>query len=538
MKPWEMDWGEKSSSGEKKPWEMNYSSQEKPAMEHTQYVRVPPVQETGSALDFLKGIGSGFADLGRGAQQRWYEANRATGAATDADVQKLYSEEAARRERRKFDPEVTIAEKVGRGTGIVGGTLPLAFTPQGKTAIGSTLLSLLSGGVGGGLLPATSGDEALVNIGAGAGGQAAGNIASRAFLPTIARNMTQAQRDVLDIAGTEGIPLRTGEATGSRYLRNWEATRSNRPITGPMEERFNEAQTRAINKAFTRRLGPDAQGVSRETGELSDKLLLKYRDDIGDEVSGMVKGKDVHLQDFFKAIVDVNNQSMVGGKLTSSAAIRAKIDDALDLIVNKPSVKGEVAQDIRSRLLDQARDARSSDAAGKTELANLLEDLADGLKKSMQGTLSASEQARWAQVNRQYANYKLIEEAFQRDVKSLALGDVPINKLARVMESTRPNSYVHGTGDFSGLAKLGQVVHPPSVNALLAAQGTVGLKNAGDVVAGMTYPILESKLVQGYLTGGLPFQRFIRDTPGASTVNDALMRAAGMTLFTDKENYR
>ena len=491
--------------------------------EHTQSMRAKPVQPSGGILDFLGGIGSGFADLGRGAQQRYAEITSAP------NKDELYAAEAARRERREFDPTVTQAEKLGRGFGLVGGTLPFAFIPGGKSALGSTITSLFTGGAAGSLLPTTSGSEAAANAGLGAAGQALGNLGAYAVLPTTARNLTQAQKDILTAARSEKIPLRTSEATGSNVIRNWEQMRANRPITGGMEQRFNEEQTAAINRAITRRLG-------NEMSEVNDASLLKFRNDIGGEVSGMMKGRTVPLDtDFFNAVVAVDADSSVGGRLTSSPALRTKIEEALDLIGNKQSVSGETAQRIRSKLMDQARDARANE---NTELANGLEDLVAGLKKAMDGTLSASERKAWQEANRRYANYKLIEESFIKDPRSLAEGDVPINKLARVMEQNRPRSYVHGTGDFSGIAKLGQVIKPPGRSALLAESSLPIARNAMDVVSGAAYPVIESQLMQRYLTGGFPIQRTLRDTPFVVPINDALLRAAGITNMLGEEKFK
>ena len=153
----------------------------------------------------------------------------------------------------------------------------------------------------------------------------------------------------------------------------------------------------------------------------------------------------------------------------------------------------------------------------------------------MTGTMTSSEKQAWATANRQYANYKLVEEAFQRDPRSLALGDVPINKMARVMENNRPLSYLHGKGDFAELAKLGQVIKPPGRSALLGESSLPVVRNAMDLAHGAVYPAIESQLMQKYLTGGLPGQTLIRDIPGGATTLDALLRAAGLNKALEPE---
>jgi hypothetical protein len=513
---------------QKNPFDQ-FASPQNLSAEHRDSFRAKPVQKSGGVADLIGGIGGGIADLLRGIQQRAVEAGTAMGAVPPFVKSRLYEEEAKRRENREFNPDVTQAEKIGRGIGMIGGTAPLAFLPSGQTAVGSTLASILSGGAAGAMLPTTSGTEALLNAGMAASGQAGGNFAARAVLPTTARGLSQAQKDIIDAATAEQIPLRTSEATGSNVIKNWEQMRANRPITGGMEQRFNTRQTEAINRAFTRRLG-------NEMNEVNDASLREFQKKIGGDIGNMVKGKNVPLDtDFFNAVVAVDIDSKIGGNLTSTPALSKTIDDAIDLIANKPAVKGETAQRIRSKLMDRARDAR---AAENTELANGLEDLVDGLKKSIEGTMTGAERDAWKVANRRYANYKLVEEAFIKDPRSLALGDVPINKMARVMEQSRPRSYVHGTGDFANLAKLGQVIKPPGRSALLGESSLPIARNAMDLVHGAAYPILESQMMQRYLTGGMPLQRTLRDMPGAALTSDAAFRLGGMGLLMDDELFR
>jgi len=118
-----------------------------------------------------------------------------------------------------------------------------------------------------------------------------------------------------------------------------------------------------------------------------------------------------------------------------------------------------------------------------------------------------------------------------------ALGDVPINKMARVLEQNRPLSYVHGTGDFAALAKLGQVIRPPGQSALLGETSLPIVRNAMDLAHGIAYPMIQSRGMQNYLTGSLPGQRLLRDLPGGPEAMDSLLRAAGLMVL-DKENLR
>jgi hypothetical protein len=150
--------------------------------------------------------------------------------------------------------------------------------------------------------------------------------------------------------------------------------------------------------------------------------------------------------------------------------------------------------------------------------------------------MNATERQAWQQARRQYANYKAVEDIMTRPTRQGAEADVPVRNLASALERQFSGSYAKGTADLAGVARLGQVIQPPGRSALLGESGYPIIKNAQDLMRAMAIPALESRLTQDYLTGSLPFQAFLRDSPAARGTSDAMLRAAGLNLFTkDKD---
>jgi hypothetical protein len=506
------------------------------SMIHRQSMQAKPVKAQGGFMDFLGGIGEGLGDIGRGAKQRVVEARTAMGYLTPEVQDRLRNEESKVRDKRTYDPTETGAAAFGRGIGTTLPSLPLMAFAPGTGLVGSTLSSAGLGALYSSLLPTTSSKETYSNMAMGGVGAGLGNVASRIVMPTGARTMTQAQKDLLDIARRERIPLRTSEATGSAAIKNYEQMAANRPLTAGMEQRFNEEQTRAINRAITRRLG-------NEVDEVNPQTLQSFGKEIGGRVGQAVQGKQVDLtDDVFNAVVKVDSEFSQGGKLTMTPQIKELIDNALVTIASKQKVSGKVAQGIKSKLQDRMRDAYNAQTPN-TELGDALKTIINGMDDAIGNTMTAAERAAWEKARRQYGNYKAVEDIMIRPTRQGAEGDVPVKNLASALERQFSGSYAKGTADLAGVARLGQVIQPPGRSALLGESGFPVVRNAQDLGRAAIMPILQSKAVQNYLTGDLrvpgagfmPVQSLLRDSPRALRTNDAILRSMGLSpLFMEE----
>lgn len=481
----------------------------KAGMTHQAYV---PSYRPGTYLDLPKGIVQGFKDQGFGLAQRALELTEPKAAAiAHQDVaDKRAQEEALNKSIGRKPPLETLGE-------FVGGAIPAVTA----SVIGgpSLIAGGISGLIGGALQPTASNAESITNAALGGVGGVAGTAVGRAILPTSARNMTVAQRELNDIARSEGIPLRTSEATGSSAIKNFEQMAANRPITAGMEQKFNEEQTKAINRAITRRIGSPVN-------EINPSTLKSLGDEAGSAVGQYVKGKNVDLQKkFFDSIVKLDTETSAGGVLTQTPEMKKLINDALDVVVSKKTVPGETAQKIKSMLQDRMRDAFNSD---KTELGDSLRTIVNGLDDSIADTMSAAELEGWKAARRKYANFKVLEDVMSRPTRSGAYGDVPANRLASALERSMGTSYSKGTADLADLARLGQIIQPPGRSALLGESGIPGIRNAQDVGRMALMPVLQSPaLGQAYLTGRLPLQPLLMNSPASLSAMDSILRYVG-----------
>lgn len=492
---------------------------------HKDSYQAKAVKGPGGVMDFLGGIGQGVGDLGRGIKQRGVDLGVMLGAVPPTVQGRLYAEEQAKRNERDYGGKDTGAAAMGRLIGENAAAIPAMLIPGPNTLAGSTATAALIGGAMGGMYPTTKPGEALSNAAGGALFSGLGNVGARAVLPTGARNLTESQKEIINIAKREGIPLRTSEATGSTAMKNLEAVASNRFVTGPMEQRFNEAQTRAVNRAMTKRLG-------KPVDEVTPEVLKQFGDDLGAEVGKFTQGKTVDLTDFAVAVADLDQKMNKGGALTRTADVEKLVKDSVSLLSQKRQLPGPVVQDVKSMLQDRMRDAYKAD---KTELGDSLKTLVDGLNKSISKTMAPEEMAAWKAANRKYANYKAIEDIMQRNPKAVAEGDLPVKQLARALERQHSNAYAKGTADLADVAMLGQMLNRPQHSALVGATGDAfipGLGLARDYGRGLLYPAIQSKAAQTYLTGAA--LKPIRDSKAATRTLDATMRSLGLLSIDDQ----
>ena len=179
--------------------------------------------------------------------------------------------------------------------------------------------------------------------------------------------------------------------------------------------------------------------------------------------------------------------------------------------------KTAVAQELGARL-DQLRDMITLDANGNPVLAgphyqNLMSDLRraitgadpgarppllqfrDMLRQQMEASLSPDDAARWRQLNRYYANGKVIQDAMGAAGAGTAEGNIsPLQLRGAINRSLGSDAYSRGYGDLNDLARAGQSVlrKPPdsgtpqgtAINALLRGLPLVA-GGAGGYFAGL-----------------------------------------------------
>ena len=492
------------------------------SMTHTESYQAKPQKATGAFTDFASGIVTGFKDIDRGIAQRQEDIKSWIGKGDPQNRQRLYDEEKRIANERAYDGNDTVLGMAGRGVARAIPAIGAMAVPGGQTIPTSTAMTGAMGALEGWMRPAESPGDSGVNAAVGAFGGATGNLASRAALPTIARNLDEPEKELLDIFNKYGIRARTSEVTGSTAIKNLETKAANRPFTAGSEKTFAREQTKEINQALTTFLG-------KPVSNLTDKELLSFGKNLGGEIGKYVDGKTVDLFDLAPAYVRLYNRAQEGGAFTMSPQAKKILDDTMSAMTQKQKMDAPTALRVKSRLRNEMNDAYKSD---NTEKGDSLRMIVDGFDDALTAQMSATEKKGWEQARRRYSNYKIIEDAMERTPKAVADADIPIKKLASVMERNMPGSYAKGTGDFAELAKLGQKIDPPEKSALIGNGLPFG-DLGRDFGRAALMPLLENKAAQAYLAGTLPGIKQIRDNKAATRALDTALRTAGLLSIED-----
>ena len=143
-------------------------------------------------------------------------------------------------------------------------------------------------------------------------------------------------------------------------------------------------------------------------------------------------------------------------KTDAAQEIQARLDQLNRMITvdanGNPIVAGPAFQSLMSDLNDAIRGA-----SGTTQTKLL--QLKDTLRQQMESGMSPDDAAQWRQLNRYYANGKVIQDAMGAAGAKPAVGDISLPQLRVAINSSMgQDAYAKGYGDLNDLARAGQSV--------------------------------------------------------------------------------
>jgi hypothetical protein len=319
----------------------------------------------------------------------------------------------------------------------------------------------------------------------------------------------------------EGIPLTAGQKTGNQALRWIEATAADMPFSGTSAADINANQSAAMNRALAKRMGhtiTDPQGLMTDTEwkAAKDALGQRYQQLNGQSVMRY----DPQLQ----AAVDsaVADYNAITAPNARAGAIEKWAQDITNLpTTNNGVLSGDTYQSWRS---DIAGQARKSGPGSKEEIA--LKDLNRALDDAINRSTSPALAPIRAELNRDYSNYKALQEAAKGASVGAARDYIPTN-LVRTNAAKRTADYLQGKSDIGRIAKDAKAVMEPLPNS-----GTAQRTAAMNLFSG-------GLGVSGALAGGVPgflaayvapsaAARAILSRPGQAYLSNQLARRTGM----------
>lgn len=283
------------------------------------------------------------------------------------------------------------------------------------------------------------------------------NAPSRVISPLTIPPERQALVDILD---REGVRMTAGQRTGNPILKGLENVISEVPLAGGGAERVLQGQRSDFASAVLGRAGGRVGEGELATPDVMNRTAQDLGDRFGDLSRRNIMANDAQLRQDTAAVLQAYNRAHL--PTNQSPNIQATVDD----LNREPwGIPGRRYQNLRSSLSRDARSLRVSDPP----TAQASRDLRDALDQAMTRTLNSAgrpeDAADWANARRQYANYKIIEDAKAGAGELSAQGAISPPHLAAAVKRSSKADYVRGRGDLADLARAGAGVLPPIPNS-------------------------------------------------------------------------
>ena len=426
-----------------------------------------------------------------------------------------------------------------------------------RKAVAAGTAAVTLGGVGPGVIAATTapvGDVTSKMVPAWAAPMtelatdaAAGTAASRVVTPI--RTVTPPGRQQLvENLQNEGVPLTAGEVTGSKPLLKTEQILGQAPgAAGPIASDV-QAQQAALNRAVASKAGLDSDTLEPTT-------LNTHMTNLGQQIGTLASNNNMPIDAQFAQTLGQIKQSLPFMKTDAAQEIQARLSQLNKMITvdanGNPIVAGPAFQSLVSDLNDAIR---GSSGTTQTKLLQLK----DTLRQQMESGMAPDDAAQWRQLNRYYANGKVIQDAMGAAGAKPAVGDISLPQLRVAINSSMgQDAYAKGYGDLNNLARAGQsVLRAPAdsgspqgilINRLLQTASTIGAGVGGlyhgveGIAAGAGAPLAGPWVIGQAMRGRIPFTNY---SPGQGYLTNQLTKnvdpriVAAITNAANEEDRR
>jgi hypothetical protein len=365
----------------------------------------------------------------------------------------------------------------GAGQGALANVLTTPVTDENKAFLTAKLEQAFAGGVGGALGTAIA--------------RAPGALAE-----PFKKSLSSAEQQAVDLLRQAGVPIDVAQATGSEFLKRTKAASFDNPHTAGKEIDFANMQKAAYNKAIAKTMGEDAEAITPDVlqrakqrlGGIYDDLSTRHQiayDDVLKQNLNSIRDRAEQVlpeQNFpiIRKQIDsiINKANANDGKLNGQQYQAAK--EVLDDIAAGGGKEGQYAKEIKDSLLDSL--SRSAEAAGNKADVTLLK-----------------------QTNKQYGNFKKIEDVVLKNEFGNVSPSLLNNSLAT---KGKRYSFYQDDPELANLARAGKMV----LEQKLPNSGTMARMLASNPVYAGTKALYQSgaqaammnPTAAKYLEQGLP----------------------------------
>lgn len=449
----------------------------------------PPM---GGLEQFGRGALQSVKDIGYGLQQLGAEAGGAAGFVAPETVQRLRREQDIRAAENAPFME-SGAGMAGYALGSIASLLipgtALARTGGLAGRVGQAVAAprtLAGAATAGGLLgaaqPVGEEESRAMNVGAGAIGGMAGNVAARG-IARLAQPVTSVPTPQVARAAERltqaGVPVDVAARTGSENLRAVQRFLTDNPISAGVMKKGQEATQTAFNRAALKLIG--------EQGDAAIPQVLAQADDrIGSVMDRVARENAIKIDDRMLSELAAIEES---ARMTLEPAKLAPIRNQLDNILSKVGDDGRIPGDAYQRMRTIAQRLGQDPA-----LAGVSKQLRETIDSALERSAGPEAAAALKTARKQYRNLERIKES----MNATETGDIPIPALARATSVKRERGAAlmgRGDADLARLARSANTMRdafPQSGTAPRAALQAYGQALAPGL-AGATYGAMQGE---------------------------------------------
>lgn len=439
--------------------------------------------QMGGLEQFGRGALQSVKDIGYGLQQLGAEAGGAAGLVEPETVQRLRREQDIRAAENAPFME-SGAGMAGYALGSIGSLLipgtalaraggTAAKIGQAVTAPSTVPRAAAAGGLLGAAQPVGEQESRAMNVGTGAVGGLAGNVAARS-IARLAQPVTSVQRPQVEKAAQRlvaaGVPVDVAARTGSENLRAVQRFLTDNPLSAGIMRKGEEVKQAAFNRAALKLIGEEGDAAIPEVLSAADKR-------IGDVMDRVARQTGIKVDDrMLSELAAIEEGARMTLEAPTLAPLLAQFENILSKVGPGDKISGEAYQRIRTLA---GRLGENPALIGVSR--QLRETIDSGLERS------AGPEARDAikLARKQWRNFSRVKES----IGLTETGDIPIPALARATSVKRERGAAlmdRGDADLARLARSANTmrdVFPQSGTTPRAAIQAIGGTVAPGVAA-------------------------------------------------------
>lgn len=414
----------------------------------------------------------------------------------------------------------TAVKGIGASKGVVG--IPVAGGIQGGVQ------SLMTQGDLSGVVPGTVGAGVI-----GAAGKVARPIADDAI--SAAR---QGYTKTLQKIGIDD--LTPGQLTGGSNLQLIDSTLDQMLPTANAARNRNAGQLQKFTRAALKKAGIEADTFTPEVREQAEAQFNRAYSDL-------IENTQVRVDDdLLRKVIDIHDKNISKLPTNTRPIVQSYIDDIIDA---GDSLNGKTYQIARSQMSKQANSMMNSDPF----TAGVLKELRNSLDEAAEKSLPEAKQGAWRELNKQYANFKVLTKAISRPSENSLEGLLSPSALNSVIETANKTKSTKGYNELYDLARSGRAVLADNVpnsgtaqrllaQQLLTAGASGGAIGTGTymatqdpetaLAAALAGTLVAPKASQMLLNSNAGRQYFTKGIPGLNLLATQPARQLGAQINT------